>query len=83
MHLRCEGRLENGPWFKIAPNPVVIRFVEDMQREIKQELGVGDHAVISGELGVKAKYGDVLFSLLETTMTGRRLFEERSVNGMG
>ncbi|GEM_PF-6860011 len=39
LHLRCEGHLDNGPWFKIAPNPVVLRFVEDMQREIKLELG--------------------------------------------
>jgi hypothetical protein len=39
LHLTCEGRLDKGPWFKIAPNPVVVRFVEDMQREIKQELG--------------------------------------------
>lgn len=39
LRLTCEGRLDNGPWFKIVPNPVVIRFVEDMQREIQQELG--------------------------------------------
>lgn len=39
LRLTCEGRLDNGPWFNIAPNPVVIRFVEDMQREIQQELG--------------------------------------------
>lgn len=39
LRLTCEGRLENGPWFKIAPNPVITRFVEDMQREIQQELG--------------------------------------------
>ena len=39
LYLRCEGRLDNGPWFKIPPNPVVTRFVEDMQREIRQELG--------------------------------------------
>ena len=39
LHLRCEGHIDKGPWFKIPPNPVVLRFVEDMQREIKQELG--------------------------------------------
>jgi len=40
LHLRCQGRLDKGPWFKIPPNPVVLGFVEDMQREIKQELSL-------------------------------------------
>lgn len=40
LYLRCEGHLDKGPWFKIPPNPVVLRFVEDMQREIKQELSL-------------------------------------------
>jgi hypothetical protein len=38
LHLSCEGRIENGPWLKIPPNPTVTRVVEDMQREVKQAL---------------------------------------------
>jgi hypothetical protein len=40
LYLRCEGHLDKGQWFKIPPNPVVLRFVEDMQREVKRELSL-------------------------------------------
>lgn len=38
LHLSCEGRIENGPWLKIPPNHSITRVVEDMQREVRQEL---------------------------------------------
>lgn len=40
LYLRCEGRNDKDVWLKIAPNPMVLRAVEEMQREVKRELSL-------------------------------------------